>query len=62
MGRIKGCGLVGGGVSLEVGFEVSNDHGRPSVSLTLPVDGDVKFSDAAPAPCSCLLSTMVIGD
>jgi hypothetical protein len=30
------CGLVGGGVSLGVGFEVSEDPARPSVSLSLP--------------------------
>lgn len=31
LGRIKGCGPVGG----EVGFEVSNAYARPSFSLCL---------------------------
>jgi hypothetical protein len=26
LGRIRRCGLVGGGVSLEVGFEISEAH------------------------------------
>jgi hypothetical protein len=30
------CGLVGGSVSLEVGFEVSDAQARPSASLFLP--------------------------
>jgi len=36
MGRIKGCGLIGRGVSLGVGLEGSNTHARPSVSLPPP--------------------------
>ena len=42
---IRRCGLVGGSVSQEVGFEVSKAQPRSSVSLfLLPVDPDVKFS------------------
>jgi hypothetical protein len=44
-------GVVGGSVSLEVGFEVSKVQARPISSLfLLPVDLDVEFSAPGPAP------------
>lgn len=51
--RIKKCGLVGGSLSLGVGFKVSKAHSRPSSSLflyLLPMDQDVKLSAVAPEP------------
>jgi hypothetical protein len=36
LGRIKRHGLVGGGVSLEVGFEILKTHIRPSLAFSLP--------------------------
>ena len=60
-GTIRRCvlvdrsGLVGGSVSLGMGFEVSNAQARPSVSLSLfllPEDLDVELS------ASYLSSTM----
>jgi hypothetical protein len=39
LGRIRRYGIVEGGVSLGVGFEVSKVHIRPSLALCpLPVD------------------------
>lgn len=39
-------------VPLEVGFEISKTHTKPSDSLfLLPVDADVEFSAASLAPC-----------
>jgi hypothetical protein len=44
-GTISRCGLVGGSVSLEVGFEVSNAQARHSVSLFLLLaNSDVELS------------------
>lgn len=43
-------GGLGGAVSLDVGFQVSKTHTRPS-SLSLPRDQDVKLSAAVPALC-----------
>ena len=41
---IRRCGLVGRGVSLGVGFGISNAQARPSFSLfLLPVDLDVEL-------------------
>jgi len=34
--RIRRYGLVGGGVSLEVGFEISKAHTRPTLGSSLP--------------------------
>jgi hypothetical protein len=48
-GRIKGHGLVEGGMSQGVSFKVSKALARPSVSIA---DQDVTFSaTAAPAMC-----------
>ena len=52
MGRSKRCGLVGGGVSLGVGFEVSKAYGRLSCLLSLTVDQDGKLLTTALVPCS----------
>ena len=41
--RIRRCGLVGGNVSLGVGFEVSKTCVRPSLCLLL-TDQDVALS------------------
>ena len=35
-GALRRCGLVGGNVSLGVGFEVSEAQARPDGSLSLP--------------------------
>ena len=56
--RIRGCALVGGSVSLGVGFKVSKDLARPSFSLFLPVDQVVALS-TAPAPCAAMLPATV---
>jgi hypothetical protein len=48
------CGGVGGSVSLEAGFEVSDAHARPNVShllFLLPANAVVKPSATLPAPC-----------
>ena len=46
------CSLVGGGVSLGMGFGVSNAYARTSVFLLLmPADPDVELSTTSPAPC-----------
>ena len=50
--RIRGPGLVGGNVSLGVGFEVSKAYARPNLSL--PEDQHIKLSPA-PMP-ACMLS------
>ena len=56
LGWIRRCGLVGGGVSLEVGFEVFQ-----SLTLRLlPVDQDVKLSAATPAPCLSTPTMMIM--
>ena len=45
------CGLVGGTVSLEVGFEVSEAQARPSVSLCmLPADQVIELSATSAVP------------
>jgi hypothetical protein len=36
--ELEGSGLVGGGVSLGMGFEAPTAHARTSVSISLPVD------------------------
>lgn len=38
---IRRFGLVGGSVSLEMGFEILNAHTRPSVFFLLSADPDV---------------------
>ena len=49
-GTIGKCGLVGGSMSLGMGFEVSDAQARPGVTLFLmPVDLDVKLSATSPA-------------
>jgi hypothetical protein len=40
--RIRRCGLVGGSVSLRVGFEVSEAQAKPKE--TLPVEQDVALN------------------
>ena len=47
------CGLVGGNVSLGVGFELSEAQARPSVTLS-SVNLDVELSATAPAQCVCV--------
>ena len=50
--RIRRCGLVGGTMTLGVGFELSKAYARPSGSVfLLPVDSDVDLTTASPAPC-----------
>ena len=50
-GTVRMCGLVGGSVSLGLGFEVSDAQGRPSVALSLmPANPDVELSAPPPAP------------
>lgn len=59
LGRIERCGLVVGGVPLEVSFEVSEAHARLGQSLCLlPVD--VKFSATAPVPAAMLPTMMLV--
>lgn len=36
LGRFRKCGLVGGDMSLGVGFEVSKVHARPSLMVCFP--------------------------
>ena len=53
-GTIRRCGLVGGSVTVEEGFEVIYTQAMPSVIdslLMLPVDQDVEISALSPAPC-----------
>ena len=38
LGRIKGCGLVGGGVPLGEGIEVSKDYGPQCILCLLLAD------------------------
>ena len=52
MGRIRKCGLVGGGESLGVGFEVSVAHTRPSLFFCLWVS-------ATPQDYACLLPAVI---
>ena len=63
--KIRICGLVGGSISLEVGFEVSKAHARPRVSLSLLMYQDVELSATASAPRSpalCYALAMMIMD
>ena len=49
-----GCGLVGGSMSLRVGFEVSKAQASPRVSLSLfqlPVDLDIELTAIFLTPC-----------
>lgn len=49
--RIRRCGLVGGGVSLGVGFEDSKAH-TILIAISLPHDfGSCKILATAPLPC-----------
>lgn len=61
LGRIR-RGLVGEGLSLGVGFEVSKAHARPSLFLCLlPLDQECKLE--ATTPCHAYwLSAMMIMD
>ena len=47
------CGLAGGGVSLGMGFDVSEAQVRPSVHclFLMPANPDVEPSATSPAPC-----------
>ena len=47
------CGLVGGGVSLGEGFEVSDAQARIKwlSFFLLPANPDVELSGSSPAPC-----------
>ena len=52
MGRIRGCGLVRGGVSLRAGFEVSKAHDVPVSFLCLLLLVKAIGSQLThPAPC-----------
>lgn len=52
LGRIRKCGLVRGGVSLEAGFRVSKAAISPVSSLCLVfVDQDTELSATALPPC-----------
>ena len=46
-----GCGLVGGGMSLGMGFEVSKVHARPSIPQPSAYGSGGKLSAVVPAPC-----------
>jgi hypothetical protein len=46
---IRGCGLVGGSVSLEVNFEILRTQARPSASLFLSSDLGIELSATSPA-------------
>jgi len=52
-GRIRRCGLVGGGVSQEVSFDLSKAHTIPFNSSFLPpaCGPGCKLSVIVPAPC-----------
>jgi hypothetical protein len=61
--RIRRHSLVGGNVSLGVGFEVSKAHAKPRVSL--PLDENVAlnyFSSTMSAKPAAMLPTMMIMD
>ena len=42
--RIRRCGLVGGSVSLGVGFEISKAHAKPRVSLLMDLSVALSYS------------------
>lgn len=61
--RLKGCGLVGGSISLELGFEVSRVQVRLSVCffLLLPLHVDRELSATSPAPFLSISTLPAVG-
>jgi len=62
VGRIKGCGLIGGSMPLKVGFEVSKAHARFNVSASnLQIcELQLLFQHHACLPAAMLRATMVM--
>ena len=59
--RIGRCGLVGGSVSLEVGFEVSDALGK-ATSLSWSIDQVGALSNCSNTTCETMHPTVMIGD
>ena len=58
------CSLVGEGVSLGVGLEVSKVHARPCLTLNIPFayGSGCKLSAPAPTPCLAAVAIMLHPD
>lgn len=59
--RIKRCTVVGGNISLVVGFEASKVHNKPSIFLFVCRSG-CSFSSIIPAMSATMLSAIMIMD
>ena len=56
--RMVRCGLVGGNMPLEVGFEFSKAYARPRLSFFQPVDQDLALGNYSSTIHAAMLSTM----
>ena len=61
MSRIRRCGLAGGDMSLELGFEVSKAY-KDRACVSLPTDQDVNLSAISPVCNVCPPLAMMLMD